>query len=272
MSRKLLICCFLFFAAASLTGCPNAFQESAKKDTSEAVYFAAQRDLDLGDYDSAITKLNSLNATFKTKRDVVATIASAYAGRCGLNFLTLVETMSNNTGSRLLPILLTQFSGSTASNIADCAAAEVWLRTLAPTNNFASLTTDENIMLAILSLAKVGAAIATYADLNADGSVDGGFNACNTANLPDATAREIGTGITLSIAAFAASGSAIAGAALGSVTDQCSSLPPGYDFCSIYTPADFTADQMKAVNGLIGSQDLIGLGSCADTLANCVCP
>jgi hypothetical protein len=262
----------LFSFIFSLTGCPNAFQESAQKTSNEAVYFAAQRDLDASDYTAAITKLLSLTSAYKSKREVVATIASAYAGRCGLQFLTLVQLISDNPGTRLFPLLLSNFRDATASNLADCVEGERWLRTLAPTNGFSDLTGDENVMLAMLSLAKVGAALGAYGDLNHDGTVDVGFDTCDPLKLPDATAREIGTGITLAIGSLAASGATIGSTAFSAVSSLCSSLPAGFDFCSVYTPADFTSNQVKALNGLTKSQDAIGLGSCADTTANCVCP
>lgn len=266
--RALTICCI----SAVLTGCPNAFQESAQKTTNEAIYFSAQRDLDASDYSSAITKLLSLTAAYKTKREVVATIASAYAGRCGLQFLTLVQQISDNAGSRLFPLLMSNFRNATATNLADCVEGERWLRTLAPTNTFADLTTDENVMLAVLSLAKIGAALGTYADLDHDGSVDATFDACDTAKLPEATSREIGTGVTLAIAALSASGSSIGESAFSSVSNICGSLPGGFNFCTLYAPADFSTDQIKAINGLIGAQDAVGVGSCADTTTNCICP
>lgn len=262
----------LIFFAVSLTGCPNAFQESAQRTTNEAVYFAAQRDLDASNYGSAITKLLSLSTSYKTKREVVATIASAYAGRCGLSFLTLVQQISDNPGSRLFPLLLSNFRNASSGNIADCIEGERWMRTLAPTNVFTDLTSDENVMLAMLSLAKIGSALGTYGDLNHDGTVDAGFSSCNTAMLPDATAREIGTGMTLAIAALAASGANIGAAAFSSISTTCSSLPSGFNFCTIYAPADFTVNQVKALNGMTRAQDAVGLGTCADTTANCVCP
>ncbi len=263
---------FLIFLTVSLTGCPNAFQETAQRSTNEAVYFAAQRDLDAANYDAAITKLLSLSTSYKAKRDVVATIASAYAGRCGLSFLTLVQQIADNPGSRLFPLLLSNFRNATSGDIADCIEGERWMRTLAPTNVFTDLTGDENVMLAMLSLAKIGSALGTYGDLNHDGTVDAGFSTCNTAMLPDATAREIGTGMTLAIAALTASGASIGAASFSSISSTCSSLPAAFNFCAIYTPAGFTADHVKALNGMARAQDVVGLGTCADTTANCVCP
>lgn len=257
---------------SSVTSCKNAFEESAQKNTNEAVYFAAQRDLDASDFDSAITKLLTLSTAYKSRREVVATIASAYAGRCGLQFLTLVQLISDNPGSRLFPLLIQNFKNSTVSDIADCVEGERWLRTLAPTNVFTDLTSDENIMLAMLSFAKIGSALATYGDLDHDGVADATFDTCNVANLPDATAREIGTGITVAISAIAASGATIGAGALNAVATACSSLPAGQNFCSIYVPADFTAAQVKVINGLIASTDTVGLGTCNNTLMNCVCP
>lgn len=271
MSRS-IVASLLVLAALSLSGCPNAFQEAAQRTTDPAVYFAAQRDLDSRDFSSAITKLLSLSAGYKARRDVVTTIASAYAGRCGLDFLNLIQSIEDNPSSRLFPLLMSNFSNASATSVADCAEAERWLRTLAPTNVFTNLTSDENVMLAMLSLAKIGATLGAYADLDHNGVVDATFDTCDTTKLPDAAAREIGTGVTLAIAAISASGASVGSAALDSISSVCSALPPGFDFCTIYTTTDFTVNQMKALNGLTGANDAVGVGSCANTTANCICP
>lgn len=273
-NRLKLISTFLSFALVlgSASGCQNALSESADKNSNAAVYFDAQKLLSARDYDTAISKLLSLTGAFRTRHDVVVTTASAYAGRCGLDMIGLVDAISSNPGTRLFPLLLSKYKTAAAGNIADCAQAETLIRSLAPSDNFASLSGDENVFLAFLSLVKVGAILATYADLDDDGVADGTFDSCNTTKLPDAKARDLGTGITLAMAALTASGAPVAGAALSGFTTACASLPAPAQFCTIYDPAAFSANMVKAINGLVRTQDYVGLGTCADTLANCVCP
>jgi hypothetical protein len=275
MSRVLKLIgqtCLAVAVVTLATACENAFDELSVKNTNDAYYYDALRLIDQRDYNSAITKLLALTDDFKAKREVTSTIASAYAGRCGLDMLSLVQSIDSNSSSRLFPILLLNFKAATTASVDDCMEAETWMRKLAPGDDFTKLTADENVFLALTSFAKIGAILGTYADNDDDGVADPAFDSCNTSQLPDSKAREVGVGVNLALSALAASGSDVVSGMLDSVTSTCSSLPAGLNFCGTYDGTAFTTQEVQALGGLIRSQDAVGLGTCADTLPNCVCP
>lgn len=262
------------FGFAALLGCgQNAFRESAKRETDEALLFEARKQMNGSNWTQAITLIGQMSSTGQADRGTKAALASAYAGRCGLNLITLADRLANAGSTNIFTIFMTSFTGATASTITDCSQAETTLQSISTTP--ASRTADENVMLAFIGFSKIGAILSTYADTNHDGTADPGFNSCNVAHLPDAMLREIGTGITLAVAALAQSGGTI-GSALGtSVTSACSTLAginPAYDFCAITTTAGFSVNQVKALGGLVKTTDNPGIGTCAGDLATCVCP
>lgn len=265
----------LFLAFVSLgVGCSqNAFMESSKKETDEALLFEARKQMNKSQWADAITLINRMTTEGRTSRNTKVTLASAYAGRCGLNLIRLADQIANASGQNFFALLVNSFRGSTATSITDCVSAETTLLSISTVP--ADRTADENVMLAFIDFAKIGAILATYADTNADGTPDVGFNSCNTAHLPDAMLREVGTGMTLAVNSLAASGGTIGSGLSGSVTAACSALAvidPNYNFCTITTTSGFSADHVKALGGLVRSTDNPGLGTCAGSLATCVCP
>lgn len=260
------------FAVFTLTSCKNALEESAVKNSNEAYYFDAQRAMDSGLWDSAIAKLAALTPEFRARRDVVGTTASAYAGRCGLNMLLLAKSIADNSSTRLFPLLLSNFRTATTGSISDCIEAENRMRTLAPADDYTRLTPDENVFLAFVEFAKVGAILGTFGDLNHDGTVDPGFDSCQTPQLADNYLREIGTGLNIAAASLVASGSSIGSSAFSGISSACSSLPASLNFCGVFTPAGFSVNMAKALGGLVKAQDAVGVGTCTDTTPNCVCP
>ena len=270
--RRAALTLCLAVSVVSLGSCKNAFDEGSKKNSNEGYYFDAQQLIDKRDYTGAITKLNALTPAFKARRDVVATTASAYAGRCGLDFLSLAKSISDNPSLRIFPVLLLNFSASTTGSITDCSQAETLMRTLAPADDFTQLTRDEAAFLAMVSLSKIGSIMGTYADLDKNAVADPGFDSCNTTQLPDARARDTAVSLNLAAAALNASGTTVGGSTFSNLNTACASFPAGTSPCGIYDPNALTVNQVKVVGGLIKAQDIVGLGTCANTTQMCTCP
>lgn len=261
------------FGGLTLGCTQNAFKELAKTDTDAALLFEARKEMNSSRWDQAITLMNRMSATARADRSTKAVMASAYAGRCGLNLIRLAEQIANSSGQNFLSLLVYTFRGSSGTSIADCQQAESLLLSISA--NPAARTADENVMLAFIDFSKIGAILSTYSDSDGDGTADPTFDSCNTAHLPNAMLREVGTGLTLAVSALSASGGSIGSALSSSVTSACSnlaSIDPSYDFCSITTPAGFSVDQVKALGGLVKSTDNPGLGTCNGGLSSCVCP
>lgn len=267
---------FLFSLSAllMLVSCSqNALLESAKRDTDAALLFEAKKKMNSSLWTDAITMIGRMSAAGQADRATKVTLASAYAGRCGLDLIRLADQISTSAGTNFFSILGSSMRAATGTSVTDCIAAETTL--LAISSDPAALTADENLMLSFVGFSKIGAILATYADLNNDGSADVGFDACDRGDIPEAMVRQFGTGITLAVASLNASGSSIASSLGTAVTTACTTLTgvnPAYNFCSITDPASFTSNQIKALSGLIHSSDNPGVGTCAGTLATCVCP
>lgn len=273
-ARKNIIILFSLSAIVMLVSCSqNALLESAKRDTDAALLFEAKKKMNSALWTDAITLIARMSATAQAERSTKVTLASAYAGRCGLDLIRLADQISTSSGTNFFSILGSAMRAATGPSVTDCVSAETTL--LSISSDPQALTADENMMLSFIGFSKIGAILATYADLDDDGSADAGFDACDTADIPEAMVRQFGTGITLAIASLNATGSSIASGLSTAVTSACTTLgglDPAYNFCSITDPADFTADQIKALGGLIHSTDNPGVGTCAGDIATCVCP
>jgi hypothetical protein len=257
-----------------LGGCTqNAFLESAKKNTDSALLFEARKQMNSSNWADAITLIGEMSVAGRADRGTKAILASAYAGRCGLNLISLADQITNSASQNFFAILMSGFRGASVTSVTDCITAETTLRSISDVA--ANRTADENVMLAFIGFAKIGAILSTYADTNADGTPDPTFDSCNTAMLPDAMLREVGTGVTLAVSSLAASGGSIGSGLSDSVTNACADLAgvdPSFDFCSVTTATDFTTDQTKALGGLVKTTDNPGIGTCAGDIQTCVCP
>ncbi len=268
----------LFLCILAFSGCLNILAEVAKKDSDEAIYKAALIAMDSRDYAAAITDFQKLSTTFIGQRSVTVNYASAFAGRCGLDLLLLVDSIKTNASANLFITLMKNFKGATTTNISDCLQAETLIRSI--NNSAASRNVDENLLMVFVSFAKIGAILATYADTNADGTPDAGFDSCNTTQFPNAKAREVASAINLIVDSLSGPGvPTLLGAATTSLTSICTTLAgisATYAFCganpAVTDPTAYTANQIKALNGVIKTTDFPGLGTCNNTTVNCICP
>ena len=279
-SRRVSAAALIFICAALPSGCKNAFEEASTKNTNEAYLFDAKRAIDAQNYTLALEKLLALTPDFQQRRDVISTTASAYAGRCGLNFLKLAQALTDHPDDNLFKTLTSAFRNATTGSIEDCSLAEAKMRSLGTGLDFSTLSADENVFLAIVAFSKIGAIFGTYADVDNDGLTDSTFNACRTTVLSKESVQQIGVSMNVAVAALSASGSSIAGNGLNGISGACTMLGAGFNFCSVDKPSDVTDDMVRLLGGVIGSNQQPGLGvsfentSCtADpTIQNCVCP
>ncbi len=260
--------------AATVSACnKNAFTESAKKDTDAALLFEARKQMNTLSWSDAITLINKMSAGGLAARSTKAALASAYAGRCGLNLIRMADKISTAGTTPIFAVLLSTLKGATVSSIADCQLAETTLNSISA--SAASRSADENVMMAFIGFAKIGAVLALYGDTNADGTVDPTFDSCSVAQLPDAMLREVGTGLTIAVASLSASGGSVGAALAASVNAACvqaAAIDPTFDFCAVQIASAFSVNQVKVLGGLVKSTDSPGLGTCAGSLATCVCP
>lgn len=266
-----------------LAGCPNGFSEFANKNSDEALLYQAQLYADQRDWDNAILSVTRMSASGRTNRDTKYFLASAYAGRCGLDLLNLANALTGLSSSKLFPLLLTQYSGLTTTSLADCESAESTL--LGISTNYTELTADENILLAFLEFVKIGAVLGSNANIDADGngSYDGDYWTDNNAvdicseartDVTDSEIDKVVTGIMIAFNALTQSGSDITND-LGSIGTICTTLGG----CNVQSASDVTPTQRLVVRGLFKSNE-IGFDTCggsygtnpAGRTSDCFCP
>ena len=264
---------FSFILLCSCT--TNLYDELAKKDTPEAVFFEAKLQINKQDYDAAINLLQTLDASFLADRQRVPVHASAYAGRCGLVFLELLNSMQNTGSSTVLGTLMGAFNSATAADVADCIESE---RIMTDDIGDESVRDgDENLFMAFNSLAKIAAILSSLADTDDDDIADATFDQCDATDLPEVMVRQIGTGIGVALLSLAAVGTSYVDGAISGVQSLCDEDPNLSVFCTATDPASFSATEVQALRYAIGSNDF-GINSCGNrdfsncAAANPACP
>ncbi len=264
--KKLII--FLFFCA----GCSeNVFDDIAQPNTPAAVYYQAKLSMNSGNYNTAIQLLDSLGATFLAQRDVALVYASAYSGRCGLNFVNLLTQLGSiSTAPSIFLFFMRNYPSGTDAKITDCVFSETTL------NTFGSHTlrsADENILMGLSSLTKVGTVLSRYADTNNDGVADAGFDHCDVTDFPDDAVREVGTGIANAILSISAVSSTISTGTLTRITTVCGYAPQLNAFCTNTNKSSYSAMEVSALRSILGSTDEgISAPTCPGSFTTCPCP
>ena len=84
---------FSLFLVLGCTG--NVLRELADKNTDDALLFDAKTAVNTQNYDEAINILTlRLSSSGQLKSEARSILASAYAGKCGLNFLEFVDGLA----------------------------------------------------------------------------------------------------------------------------------------------------------------------------------
>lgn len=189
--------------------CSNIFTPYSVQDSDDALLYSAKMKIDSGDYEAAIDDLDLLSATTTAQNDVKLVMASAYAGACGMEFIPLFSSISETD---LSAVSLFQYFRAAAVGLTTvssrCIEAEAIIKEVGSTAAArASAMGDNeeiNMLMALLSVMKVGSILRNKSDLDGtgglgNGTTDAAFNSCtnNAANLTDAEVLEIATGFAL---------------------------------------------------------------------------
>ena len=270
--KNLMLMLVIFLLSES---CSNVFPTSTTK-TDDALLVDAQIAMNAKDYTTALAKFKLMSATYLAQREVVAQNASAYAGRCGLDFLGLVTNFTNIGTSTVLGVLYKNGIKAVVAQENDCKSAEALLTSIAAKNG------NEYLLLGLVEFQKIGVILGQYADQGGTGTVDAGFDSCKSTKgaLPAATglpvleAQEFSASLMIAISSLSASGVSAFSASLGSLKTYCATMKAilgGTDPCSQTTPSSFTNPELQALMGLVKT-NFFGIGTCADTsLATCTC-
>jgi hypothetical protein len=263
-------------ALGPLAGCgQNIFSKAADPDTDKANFYEAKRLLDAKKYDDAIAKIEALSVDYRAAYEVKRVYAGAYAGKCGLLFLSYFDALSHGSGNgaTFFVFLMSAFKGKAVVPAA-CATAELIVKEIGATA--AARGSDDNLFMAILAMAKIGAYMRNVADVDGtdalgDGTPDASFNGCDTNALSDENVAQIVVGFSLIIenistisAALGGSNSAVTN--INTLNDLCNAIAAGTggdNPCLKFNVADVSALNIKAFRDLIVSKSA-GVGTCND--------
>jgi hypothetical protein len=241
----LLIVTMTFMAS----GCGNVYSGLSNTTSDDAIYEDVQKLADEKNWSQALTEIATLSAGRQADSDVIETWAGLLAGKCGLDFITYFNTISNGTltGSTPIKFLMNAFT-QVAVDPGSCELAQAKLEEISTDPN--QRTQSENLFMAILGMVKIGTYLRSVADLDGpgglgDGAADtgSGYDSCSTTALTDADVAQVVTGIGLvsnnSSALSAVAGSSDITTAMASISAVCGSTCAKTD-ASTVTGTDIT--------------------------------
>ena len=106
------------------TSCGNVFIELADTSTDSALLHQAKMDLGTGLWTSAITDISKMSGAAQAIRTTQDLLASAYAGRCGLDAINISLKLSGMGSANFFGFVYKMGLGATAAMINDCISAE----------------------------------------------------------------------------------------------------------------------------------------------------
>lgn len=263
---------FIFSILFSVSCGKNIFTSFSDETSDEALLFAAKDALDKKDYAGALTIVARMTAEGQVERQARVVKASAHGGLCAVEFLPFLEDVANGT-STLMITLMTTMAGSSATAQGHCTSGIEELRAISAAAT--SRTNDENMLMTVLSMGRIGSILNQTADPDDNGLVDNtpAFDYCD--DVGDTNLAQIIASFAETIQSLSAVGnSSVAQSDMADLTSACGSLPADANFCAITDEDVVTAEQRRGMKGVIGSNQSIGLNLCNDTVPNCAaaCP
>lgn len=257
--RSALFCLGVAYIALTGGGGCNMFTDFTSSNTDQAIIDNAINEIDQQQWTAAINILQTLSPGALASRSVQDLLASAYAGRGGLNLLNLSQVLQNASGIPFFVVLMKAFPGATNANIADEVTAEGIMQGISL--QAANLTADENVFMVFMEMAKLGDILSARADINADGVVDAAFDGC--LNTSAADVNQVASAIGNIIASIQASGLSVGSSMINTLATACASLGGA---CAITQAASVVlgSPQQILTQTLIG-ESLLGIGLAAPT-------
>lgn len=281
--RKLFI---ITMVLCMTTSCdkPNVLTDFSQTDTDEALYLEAKKKVDSRDWDEAIDIINNdISAAYRENVEVKETLAGAYAGKCGLDFVSLIQNLGMSSSAKLM----TFFMGAMKNQIvspADCDNAKTVMDTIAVKD------ADQTLFYTILGMAKAGAWLRDKADQDnsglGDGTIDAGFQPCKAAQLPDTNVVKAIVGVGMVIENISSVSSELDPSTVTDINNFSSTcvtalnayldiVSPGHPVVTTCDLSDetFVTTYKDAFRLLIDDGTSFGIGACMNPLFQpCACP
>jgi hypothetical protein len=250
----------IFYLSLTGGGGCNLFGDFGNNNSDDAIIFHATQQLDASNWSGAISTLGTVSTGGQTQSNYKELLASAYAGRGGLNLISLSQDIQNAPSTlTFFQLLMVSRTGATAANINDLITAEGIMQTIAL--NGVNRTADENILMLFIEIAKLGSILSNIADTNADGILDPTFDSCLDTSLPNAD--QIVTAISNIIDSAQSSGSTVGASLINGISADCGKIP---GVCNVYQVANVTGPEEILAQTLVGETALgIGLAVPSET-------
>lgn len=258
---KMMIRSFLKFILVFLTATScskNIFQASASTDSDDSLLVDAKAAINAFNYQSAIDIITlQMTATGKAAVSAKEVLASAYAGKCGLNFVNYLDSLSHATTGTGFGLMMAPYVGI-AADPDSCLLA---LNTLETIGTSANRTANENAFAAVVGMSLLGSQVRTAVDVtptNGDGTLDSSVCAMTTAQI-DKVILGFGHMIQnfsyLTVSQLGGSSQT----AINGIISVCTSIP-GITNCAITDPAQITQPLRDTMLDLLNTDDY-GVGS-----------
>lgn len=254
--KKLIakIICLIFLC----TGCNNnLYKGIASSDPDDVFLIQAKAAINALDYLTAIQILTmQVSPGSQLKPSFKEALASAYAGKCGLNFATFVNGLANAVSGSAFKLVMTPFVGIPVDP-ASCLLALNKMQSIGPT---AARTANQNAFVAVVGMSLMGSQVRSSADqspVNGDGTVDKPLCA-----ISDADVNNIVLGFGFMSQNFSFLSTQQVGnsshTAINDAITQCTAVAGAN--CSIIDPAAITPAIRDTMRDLINTQEY-GIGN-----------
>ncbi|MBC7420479.1 MAG: hypothetical protein H7328_07090 [Bdellovibrio sp.] len=243
-------------------GCSqNLLTNLSSKTTDEALLEDAQKAVNAQQYQSAIDII-TLKVSSGGRSKVLAKeiLASGYAGRCGLNFIDFVTSLSSTVSTSAFKIVSAPFVGR-AIDPTSCLQSLNTLESIAPN---ASRTSSQNAFAAVVGMSLMGTGVRNSTDIDGinnygDGTQDANGISCSLTN----TQVDL---IILGFGFMSQNFSALSSSQIGSnsqtslnvIISKCVAIAGGS--CSITDPASITNPIRDTIRDLMNTSDY-GIGT-----------
>lgn len=242
---------------------PNALSGLGSQSSDDYYLEEATKANNSQNYDYALdVLLNKLSAGAQARATTKELLASAYAGKCGFNFVNYVTTLSTNTASAVFNVMMQPFVQVEAAP-EYCLLA---LQTMDAIGTPGQRTANQNTFSAITGLVLMGISLRAYADKdgvdnNGDGAMDANNMICNAGSVTDDQMNDIIVGYGYFVTNLAyVSASLLGTSSFDSLNDSiavCTSVP-GAD-CDVTNKADVTSDTRDVMRRLLNTSNY-GIG------------
>lgn len=254
MKRNIL---YLTILALFTNSCgPNALSGLGSKTSDEYYLEEATKANNAQNYDYALDVLvNKLSASAQAKASTKELLASAYAGKCGFNFLEYVEALADSSGTAFNMVMQPFVGVEIAPEY--CLTA---LQTIDSIGTPGQRTVNQNTFSAITGLVLMGASLRAYADEDDDGAMDAVDKICDSNAVPDSEMNSIIVGYGYFVTNIAYISNSLLGNSSDTLNDSvtmCNSLPSAD--CDVTDPNNVSAATRTAIRNLLNTVDY-GIG------------